>query len=163
MSQQTMLTEEFGITWLTVRDGDARGLDMFRRHYSHGKNRRTPGAAKGNAARFAGPSFQSASMVLLTPACDAVFVWRYEKFRNDNQTGVNCAIFRNEGPTLSSDLIIAACELAWHRWPGLRLFTFVDASQVRSANPGYCFIVAGWRRCGVTKTRRLLVFERLPE
>jgi hypothetical protein len=32
---------------------------------------------------------------------------------------VNCAVFRNEGPVLSSDLILEAEELAWGRWPGV--------------------------------------------
>lgn len=31
------------------------------------------------------------------------------------------------------------------------LQTYVDASKVQSANPGYCFIRAGWRRDGHSK------------
>jgi hypothetical protein len=30
---------------------------------------------------------------------------------------------------------------------------------VRSTNPGFCFLVAGWRRCGRTKGG-LLILER---
>ena len=37
--------------------------------------------------------------------------------------------------------------LAWERWPGERLFTYVDPNKVRSFNPGYCFLRAGWDRC----------------
>ena len=29
-------------------------------------------------------------------------------------------------------------------------------------NSIYCFLQAGWRRCGITKTRRLIVLEYLP-
>ena len=60
-------------------------------------------------------------------------------------------VFRNEGPLLSSDLIREACGIAWERWPGERLFTHVNPSKVQSTNPGYCFLRAGWRRCGKTK------------
>ena len=35
----------------------------------------------------------------------------------------------------------------------------VDPKAVRSTNPGYCFMAAGWRRCGVTKGG-LIILER---
>jgi hypothetical protein len=99
-------------------------------------------------------------MVLMTVDCSALFVWR--KFIDKSgQAGVNCAVFRNEGG-LSSMLIEEAVSHAWARWPGQRLYTYVDPACVRSENPGYCFIVAGWRRCGFTKKRRLLILEKLP-
>lgn len=103
-------------------------------------------------------------MVLLTPCARALLVWR-EFVSKDPTAGagdVNCAIFRNEGAGLSSDLIRAAMALAWSRWPGARLYTYVNARKVRSRNPGYCFICAGWRRCGVTQERRLVILEALP-
>jgi hypothetical protein len=84
------------------------------------------------------------------------------RISKDQRGGVNCAIFRNEGAGQSSLLIRAAMEIAWHRWPGARLYTYVNPRRVRSANPGYCFKAAGWRLCGITKTRRLLVLEALP-
>jgi hypothetical protein len=80
----------------------------------------------------------------------------------DAQVGVNCAVFRNETSIRSSDLIREAEALAWQKWPGARLYTYVNPRQVRSVIPGYCFRRAGWRRCGVTKRRQLLIFERLP-
>jgi hypothetical protein len=97
---------------------------------------------------------------MLTADALALFVWR--KFICEGQAGVNCAVFRNEGPTLSSDLIGQACEIAWRRWPGERLYTFVNPRRVRSTNPGYCFIRNGWRPCGVTKWNKLKILERLP-
>lgn len=107
-------------------------------------------------------------MVLLTSDCAAVFVWLRSTIRRlDGQEGVCCTLFRNEGPTLSSDLIREACALAWRRWPAERLFTYVDASQVASPNPGYCFKAAGWRlvRTGAGRPyqsgRGLLLLEML--
>jgi hypothetical protein len=75
---------------------------------------------------------------------------------------VTCAIFRNEGAGRSSDLILEAMRAAWVRWPGERLYTYVNPRRVRSANPGYCFKAAGWQLCGITKTRKLLILEALP-
>jgi hypothetical protein len=99
-------------------------------------------------------------MVLLTTDGRALFVWR--KFRSDDgQEGINCAIFRNEGPKLSSGLILEAEPLAWRRWPGERLYTYVNPKKVKSTNPGYCFLMAGWRKCGKTKGG-LIILEKLP-
>jgi hypothetical protein len=140
-----------GGTWLQVWDGNPTAAALYDRHYSRNpKSRGDP--------RFAGPGEK---IVLLTPRARALFVWR--KFiSKDGQQGVNCAIFRNEGAGRSSDLIRAAMELAWARWPGERFYTYVNPRRVRSSNPGYCFQLAGWRRCGITKTRKLLIFEVLP-
>lgn len=140
-----------GPSWLEVLDGNATAAALYDRHYS-----RNPGS-RGDL-RFAGPGEKQ---VLLTPCARALFVWR--KFvSKDQQDGVNCSIFRNEGAGRSSDLIRAAMALGWARWPGLRFYTYVNARRVRSTNPGCCFKAAGWRVCGVTKTRRLLVLEALP-
>ena len=99
-------------------------------------------------------------MVLLTLPCDALFAWR--KFISlDGQKGVNCSIFRNEGPILSSDLIREADQLAWQRWPGERHYTYINAKKVKSTNPGYCFKMAGWNSCGRTKGG-LLILENSP-
>lgn len=98
-------------------------------------------------------------MVLLRPAADALFVWR--KFTSDNgQEGINCAVFRNEGTERASDLIREADEIADRRWPGERHYTYVNARAIKSTNPGYCFLRAGWRRCGITKWNKLLILER---
>lgn len=139
--------------WTEVRDGNPSALALMERHYSrvrYGDGRRHD--------RFVGPGER---IVLLTADARALFVWR--RFRSkDDQRGVNCAVFRNEGSTLSSDLIRAAMDLAWHRWPGERFYTYVNPRKIRSPNPGYCFLRAGWRRCGITKSRRLLVLEFVP-
>lgn len=140
-----------GGVWIPVRDGNPTASSLYDRHYS-----RNP-ASRGDP-RCAGPGQK---MVLLTPCARALFVWR--KFiSKDQQDGVNCAIFRNEGAGLASELIREAMRLAWQRWPGERLYTYVNPRRVRSSNPGFCFKTAGWRVCGITKTRRLLVLEALP-
>ena len=136
--------------WYLTKDGDVSCIDLYERHYScyHCKDGR-------KRTQFVGPG---ESIVLRTERADAVFVWR--KFIDDSgQQGVNCAVFRNESPHLSSELVRQADAIADHVWPGERHYTFVRAEAVRSANPGYCFIRAGWRRCGKTGSG-LLILER---
>lgn len=104
-------------------------------------------------------------MVLLTQDCDAAWIWRLSTDHPEFgwQSGVCCAFFRNEGPYLSSDLIHEADELAWSRWPGVRHFTYVEDSKIRSSNPGFCFLKAGWRRVGRNADGRLTVLERVSQ
>ena len=147
------------MTWLPARDCDPRAYALFTRHYSFRDyadgRRRDP----SNPARFSfvGPGEK---MVLLTADCRALFVWR--RFIDDSgQQGVNCAVFRNESSELSSHLILEAEQLAWARWAGERLYTYINPLRVASCNPGYCFKMAGWKSCGTTK-RGLLILEKLP-
>ena len=129
--------------WIPVRDGNDDVRAVFDRHYSRKryKDGRTP-------RLFCGPGEK---MVLRTAPCDAIFVWR-RFISADGQQGVNCAVFRNEGPSLSSSLILEAEELACERWPGERFYTYVNPRSVRSTNPGYCFQMAGWHSCGLTSS-----------
>jgi hypothetical protein len=153
MTQPFLLVDP-ALVWVQVRDANPTGRALFRRHYS-----RYVYADKRDPAKFVGPGEK---MVLLTPDARALFVWR--KFISaDNQQGVNCSVFRNEGAGQSSWLIREAVKLAWERWPGQRLYTYVNPRKIRSTNPGFCFIKAGWRKCGITKARRYLIFELLPE
>ncbi len=148
-----------GALWLAVKDGDERAAAIFKRHYSYHQyqdGRRRYGYR--NRFLMLGPGEK---MVLLSPGCDALFCWR--KFIDKSgQIGVNCAIFRNESSVLSSTLILAAEQLAWQRWPGERLYTYVNAGAIASSNPGYCYQKAGWRKCGTTKAKGLIVLEKLP-
>ena len=134
--------------WIPVRDGDTRALWLYRRHYSckpYKDGRRAPGTY-GFVRKIIGPGEY---LLLLTVTCDAVFSWK--RFIDaSGQDGVNCAVFRNEGPLLSSSLILDAEQWAWDKWPGERLYTYVDPRRVSSRNPGYCFKSAGWRHCGKT-------------
>jgi hypothetical protein len=62
-------------------------------------------------------------------------------------------MFRNLGAGLSSDLIRSAVEETYRQWarrygtvPPERLRTEVEVAKVKSANPGYCYLMAGWER-----------------
>lgn len=142
--------------WLAVNRCDPRAFALYRRHYSFTKNSKWRRLGNTNVTG------SGQTMVLLTLAGTALFVWlRNTVQRLDKQEGVNCAIFRNEGEQLSSDLIREADDLAWQRWPGERHFTYVDALQVRhKRDPGRCFLKAGWRQCGMSANGKVLL-ERL--
>ena len=144
----------FGEIWVRVRDANPAGQLLHCRHYSkyHYKDGRKP-------KRFVGPG---ESIVLITEKGDALFVWR-RFIDKSGQTGVNCSVFRNESQAQSSKLILEAEKIAWERWPGERLYTYVNPRKVKSTNPGYCFQMAGWTKCGVTKARKLLIFEKYPK
>ncbi len=148
--------------WIEVRDGNDSGRALFDRHYSRYRY-----ADGRKPLLFVGPGEK---MVLLTPCARALFVWR--KFKSaDHQEGVNCAVFRNEGAGLSSDLISEADILAWERWPGERHYTYINDRKIRrKRDPGRCFRKAGWKpvldengKPKRTKARKLLIFEILPE
>ncbi len=141
-----MMTSE-PLWWLT-KDGDKSCLELYRRHYSFYEY-----ADGRKRTQFVGPG---QTIVLRTAAADAMFVWR--KFIDDSgQHGVNCAVFRNESPYQSSELVRQADAVADCVWPSERHYTYVDPQRVRSSNPGFCFIVAGWRRCGWTKSGKLIL------
>lgn len=145
--------------WCPVKDGDERAAALYRRHYScyqYADNRRNEYGYR-NRFLILGPGEK---MVLLTVGCDALFAWR--KFIDKSgQGGVNCAVFRNESPILSSTLILEAEALAQHRWPGARMYTYVNPTAIRSTNPGACFKHAGWRTCGTTRGG-LTILEKQP-
>lgn len=139
--------------WIVSRDGDADCLDIFRRHYSH-----RPYADGRDPKLFIGPG---GKLVLVTPALDALFIWR--RFKDDSgQTGVNCAAFRNESPALSSLLILEAEKFVRWKWPEeIRLYTYVNPGKIRKKrDPGRCFRKAGWTQCGVTKHNKLVILEK---
>lgn len=145
-----------GDPWSEIRDGDPTGRALYDRHYS---SRRYADGRR--PAKFVGPGEYIA---LMTPDARALFVWR--KFIDGcipAQHGINCAIFRNEAPETyrSSELILAAEVWARRRWPGERMYTYVNAGRVRrKRDPGRCFRRAGWRPCGTTRGG-LLIMEKL--
>ena len=138
----------FGEGWVAVRDADVRARMLFERHYSARQYR--DGRARH---KFVGPG--EYVVLLLAPGGDALFVWR--RFLTEDpvfagRPALNCAVFRNESGRLSSDLILEAEARARQRWPDEpAVYTYVNAAKVRSTNPGYCFLRAGWRKAGRTK------------
>ena len=143
--------------WWVTRDGDLDCRELHARHYS-----RYEYADARERVLFVGPGDK---LVLRTARGDACFVWRrftddcIDQRTGERQQGVNCAIFRNESEHLSSALIRQADAIADAVWTDRRHYTYVDSEKVASKNPGFCFIAAGWRRCGRTKSG-LLILER---
>ncbi len=121
------------------------------RHYS----RRTPGARQ-----FA---YSGRKLVLRNADASVLWVWMFpdEAMRVDGQTGYNCAIFRNESDRLSSDIILEAERFAVAKWGPNRAYTYIDAAKVASANPGYCYKMAGWRYEGLSKGGKHLLVKDL--
>ncbi len=141
------------IWWLT-KDGDKSCLALYERHYSAYEYK--DGRAR---FQFVGPGY---SIVLRTARADAMFVWRdYIDDTIPKQDGIECAVFRNEGKILSSELVRQADAVADHAWPSQRHYTKVNPAAIGSSNPGYCFLMAGWRRCGKTQNGKLIL-ERMP-
>lgn len=119
------------------------------RHYS----RRTVGARQF--------CYSGKKLVLRDSRGDVLFVWMWPRddMRMDGQTGYNCAIFRNESQRRSSEIILEAEEMAFDKWGPNRLYTYVDQSKIKSANPGYCFKCAGWRYERLSKGGKLLLVK----
>jgi len=122
------------------------------RHYS----RRTPGAKQ-----FA---YSGKKLVLRNEEGTILFVWMYPDptMRMDGQTGYNCAMFRNESDRLSSDIILEAEQMAFERWGPGRMYTYIDPKKIASANPGYCFKMAGWKFAGLSKADKHLLVKDAP-
>ena len=112
------------------------------RHYSRGKI---------GSRQFIPPG---ETVVLRNPEGTWLFVWRQSKYRLDKQIGWNCSIFRNESSRLSSEIILA-CE----NFVEGRKFTFVNPQKIKSSNPGYCFLQAGWHREGKSKKGLLILVK----
>ena len=133
------------MNWIGIKDGDARAVALYRRHYSC----RNP---KIDYGRY-GFSGKGESMVLLTVDCLALWCWRRVVGE-----GIYCSVFRNEGEVLSSELVKEADILAWQRWGEKRHYTHVNPREVNG--DGKCFKAAGWRKLKEhTKKNRLIILE----
>ena len=130
--------------WCLSHRADPRAVTLADRHYS----RQKPGTPQ-----FVPPG---RCLVLLTEAADAVWVtsWPFPEYVKHRWPGAwFCSMFRNESDELSSELITEA--VAATRWvrpdvPQFGMVTFVDRKKVRSTNPGYCFLQAGFVKDGRT-------------
>lgn len=137
--------------WIVAQDGEPELRAIYDRHYSARRYRdgRRP-------KKFVGPG----EYIMLTlPDRKALWVWK--KFNDSSgQSGICCSIFRNESTILSSDLVREADAIADFCWLSARHYTYVRAEAVKSRNPGWCYLCAGWKRCGYTKGG-LHILERL--
>ncbi len=136
----TLLTE-----WRPSWRADPRGAALADRHYT----RRRVGSKQ-----FVPPG---RCLVLITPCARAVWVthFPFRRYVKHRWAGAwICSLFRNEGAGLSSALIRSAVRETIEHYgeiPWRGMVTFVAAEKVRSANPGYCFKLAGFRNVGARK------------
>lgn len=143
------------LNWHLSNRADPRAVAISDAHYS----RQKPGTPQFMPPGSAFCLFTEGA-VWGTSAPLAAFV------KHDWAGAWMCSIFRREPecPYLASDLIreaVAATRWRYGEPPALGMVTFVDAGKVRSANPGFCFKKAGFRRVGETKGG-LLAFQLLP-
>jgi hypothetical protein len=141
--------------WLSHRF-DAEVAPLADRHY----NRRAVGSPQ-----FAPPG---RCMVLKTQPLDAFWItsWPFAEYVRHAWAGAwVCSAFRNEGPTLSSELVreAVACTLAYFGTPpDLGMITFVNTEKVRRKRDwGRCYRKAGFVDCGHT-AGGLVALQLLP-
>ncbi len=122
-----------GIGLFPVSRADPLAVALAERHYTRSHSHQQVGG-------------RCALLVLRDFVGTILIVWEHPRpeFRRDHVAGINCAIFRNESPALSSTVLLAGERFALARWPGEPFFTYVDPTRVRSCNPGYCFKMAGY-------------------
>lgn len=77
-------------------------------------------------------------------------------------------LFRNLGAGLSSDLIRGALDMTYQAWadrygslPDEPLRTEIGFGKIRSSNPGFCYLKAGWRK-GERRGGKLFLYAPLP-
>lgn len=90
--------------------------------------------------------------------------------RSDGLDARECALFRNEGPTKSSELIREAVELSIALWgviPHDGMITFIKPECVGKGNlfhvAGYCYRRAGWKRWGSSSDGKPRLRAPLPK
>jgi len=128
------------VTWEVVKVSDLRARALRDRHYT---TKRPGGATVGPPGR---------RLVLVTPDGLAAWITHHPDPRLvlDRVDAWRCTLFRNEGPRLSSELVREAMALTAQVWadhpPTAGWLTYVWPAKLRSTNPGYCFLAAGWHR-----------------
>ena len=136
--------------WQMTHKGDTRAVALADRHYT----RQQPGTPQ-----FCRPG---RNLVLLSPTADALWV-TWSGIRDDGWDAWECTLFRNEGPYLSSHLIVLALGItawAWGIPPKNGIITYVGTHL-----HGGCFHAAGFKRAGQSKSGKLLlqlVKDRMP-
>lgn len=142
--------------WHVSWKADPRAREVADRHYNR---------QKVGAAQFVPPG---RAVVLTTEDAGALWItsWPFAEYVRHAWPGawVNSCFRRETGP-LASTLItaaVAATRAVFGDPPELGIVSFVDASKVRAKrDPGYCYLMAGWRRVGETKGG-LLAYQLLP-
>ncbi len=85
-------------------------------------------------------------IVLRNSTGSVVWVWMFPdpSLRMDCRAGFHNTLFRNESSRLSSEIILEAETFAVKKWGAARAWSFIDSRKIRSAHPGYCYLMAGW-------------------
>lgn len=138
--------------WLLSGSGkyDPIGVELVRGHYS----RRKPDS----------PQFMPPGETIVLVSRDRLSVWGW--WRPHPRSGLRamngldgwtCSVFSRHGGPVASALVLDA-ELALRLLEARGetaapcgpdgMLTYVWRAKVRSANPGYCYKVAGWRKIG---------------
>jgi hypothetical protein len=131
--------------WFLSHRADPRALHLANAHYT----RQSP-----ESPQFVPPG---RCMVLLTEHADALWVtsYPYREYVKHAWAGAwICSLFRNESQHLSSHLIteaVAATRWYWSTVPALGMVTFVDATKIKSHNPGCCYKKARFEHVGSTR------------
>lgn len=139
--------------WSVSHRADPPAVAIADRHY----NRQKPGTPQ-----FVPPG---ACLVLLMPGAVWTSSWPRYVQHQWPRAWVN-TLFRKEIPGIASEFIIEAVAATRYYWgpaiPPQGMITFVNPREVRSTNPGYCYLMAGFERAGRTKSG-LLAFQLRPE
>ena len=140
--------------WKMSNRADPIAVEIADRHYNR---------QKIGTPQFVAPG---RCKVFLTLDHIALWVtsWPFAEYTKHDWAGawVN-SLFRNEGAMLSSELILDAIAATRYFWepPELGIVTFVNADKIRSSNPGYCYLQAGFKKVGKTKKDGLVVLQML--
>lgn len=106
------------------------------------------------------------SLALITADKTTGWVSRWPKYAQHAWPGAwENPLFRKEGGGLASEMILHAVAHTRYRWPSvpaLGMITFIDPDALPGTNPGYCYLMAGFRRVGWTTERKRLVLQLLP-
>lgn len=128
--------------WHEVSKCDKLALEIAKPHYSRAKPDSNELGPPGQKIVFVSDDWK-ALWGSHRPA-----PWAGVK-RMDGFEGHSCFIFRNAGSQyLSSGMIREAVALTARRWGIAPFITYVATDKVRSNNPGFCFLKAGFRRVG---------------
>lgn len=138
------------MTWEKITKFDPRGAALADRHYSRRKIGSPQWMPPGE------------TLNLISESGKALFGWWRPHPKSglramNGLDGWTCTIFRNEGNTMSSLLILAAEVALVNLGRGCGpdgMLTYVWDSKVTSSNPGYCFKQAGWKVKGRSADKR---------
>jgi hypothetical protein len=146
------------VTWSIVNKFDPRSAALADRHYSR---------RKIGSPQFMPPG---ETLILLSDDERAVFGWWRPHPASglasmNGLDGWTCTIFRNEGPRLSSELILEAEHVLVTSGRSIGpdgMLTYVWDRRIRSTNPGFCFKAAGWHIKGRSADGRKTLLQKFP-